>query len=286
MVENKMKRRQSFFPCIRRILLYLFAAILCICFIFPFFWMLRTSLMELKQIFLLPPVFLPDPLYWQNYPEAFGHFPLLRFIGNSFLISILSVVGAVFTSSLCAFGFSRIQWKLREPIFTVVLCSMMLPYAVTIIPTYLGWNMVGGVDTYLPLILPSWCGGGAMYIFLLRQFFLSLPKELDESAIVDGAGYFTIYSRIILPLTKPALIVVMLFSFQASWNDFLSPIVYLNTTDKYPMSVGLQLFSSSYSVAYGELMAVAVIAVLPCVLLFFAGQKYFIEGIALTGIKG
>lgn len=125
-----------------------------------------------------------------------------------------------------------------------------------------------------------------MYIFLLRQFFLSLPKELDESAIVDGAGYFTIYSRIILPLTKPALIVVMLFSFQASWNDFLSPIVYLNTTDKYPMSVGLQLFSSSYSVAYGELMAVAVIAVLPCVLLFFAGQKYFIEGIALTGIKG
>ena len=213
-----MKRRQSFFPCIRRILLYLFAAILCICFIFPFFWMLRTSLMELKQIFLLPPVFLPDPLYWQNYPEAFGHFPLLRFIGNSFLISILSVVGAVFTSSLCAFGFSRIQWKLREPIFTVVLCSMMLPYAVTIIPTYLGWNMVDGVDTYLPLILPSWCGGGAMYIFLLRQFFLSLPKELDESAIVDGAGYFTIYSRIILPLTKPALIVVMLFSFVIMWT--------------------------------------------------------------------
>ncbi len=125
-----------------------------------------------------------------------------------------------------------------------------------------------------------------MYIFLLRQFFLSIPKELDESAIVDGAGYFKIYYKIILPLTKPALIVVTLFSFQASWNDFLSPIIYINTTDKYPMSVGLQLFSSSYSVAYGQLMAAAVIAILPCIILFFIGQKYFVEGIALTGIKG
>ena len=267
-------------------MLYLFVLILLVCFVFPFFWMLRTSLMEINQIFQLPPVFIPDPLYWQNYPGAFNTFPLLQFIGNSFIISILSVVGSVFTSSLCAFGFSRIQWKLRNPIFTVVLCSMMLPYAVTIIPTYLGWNAVGGVDTYLPLILPYWCGGGAMYIFLLRQFFLSIPKELDESAIVDGAGYFKIYYKIILPLTKPALIVVTLFSFQASWNDFLSPIIYINTTDKYPMSVGLQLFSSSYSVAYGQLMAAAVIAILPCIILFFIGQKYFVEGIALTGIKG
>ena len=270
----------------KKAVLYLFVLILLVCFVFPFFWMLRTSLMEINQIFQLPPVFIPDPLYWQNYPGAFNTFTLLQFIGNSFIISILSVVGSVFTSSLCAFGFSRIQWKLRNPIFTVVLCSMMLPYAVTIIPTYLGWNAVGGVDTYLPLILPYWCGGGAMYIFLLRQFFLSIPKELDESAIVDGAGYFKIYYKIILPLTKPALIVVTLFSFQASWNDFLSPIIYINTTDKYPMSVGLQLFSSSYSVAYGQLMAAAVIAILPCIILFFIGQKYFVEGIALTGIKG
>lgn len=271
---------------IRRTVLYIGTAILLICFIFPFYWMLRTSFMETSQIFSLPPVFFPEPIFWQNYQGAFQVFPLLRFVSNSFVISILAVIGSVLTSSLCAFGFSRIKWKLREPIFNVILCSMMLPYAVTIIPTYLGWNVIGGVDTYLPLIIPYWCGGSAMYIFLLRQFFLSIPKELDESAIVDGAGYFTIYSKIIMPLTKPALIVVILFSFQTSWNDFLSPIIYINTTINYPLSVGLQLFSSSFSVAYGQLMAVAVIAILPCVILFFIGQKYFVEGIAITGIKG
>jgi multiple sugar transport system permease protein len=270
----------------RRVILYIGVVILLVCSVFPFYWMVRTSLMKIKQIFLLPPVFFPDPVYWQNYSGAFRMFPLVRFIGNSFFISVTATAGAVITSSLCAFGFSRIKWKLREPVFAVILSSMMLPFAVTIIPTYLGWRVVGGVDTYIPLILPYWLGGGALNIFLLRQFFLSLPKDLDESAVVDGAGYFTIYSRIIMPLTKPALIVVMLFAFQSSWNDFLAPLIYINTTEKYPMSVGLQLFSSSYSVEYGQLMAVAVIAILPCLILFFIGQKYFVQGIALTGIKG
>lgn len=278
-MENRFMR------IIKRAVLYFFTVILVIVFAFPFYWMLRTSLMEIKQVFKLPPVFFPNPIFWQNYQGAFQVFPLTRFITNSFVISFFAVVGSVITSSLCAFGFSRIKWKYREVIFNVILCSMMLPYAVTIIPTYLGWNAVGGVDTYLPLIIPYWCGGSAMYIFLLRQFFLSLPRALDESAFMDGAGYFTIYSKIIMPLTKPALIVVALFSFQTSWNDFLSPIIYINTTELYPLSVGLQLFSSSFSVAYGQLMATAVLAILPCIVLFFIGQKYFVEGIAITGIK-
>ena len=268
-----------------RILLYGSLFLLAFLFLFPFYWMLRTSVMELDDIFELPPVYFPREIQTEHYGEAFSVFPLGRYLLNSLLITALSTIGAMLSASLCAFGFSRIRWKGRELIFTVVLSSMLLPSAVTMIPVFLGWNAIGLTDTYLPLIIPSWFGGGAMNIFLLRQFFRMIPKEMDESARMDGAGYLQIYWNIILPLSKPVLVVVMLFAFMASWNDFLNPIIYLNDQMKYTISIGLQLFMTAYQTSWNQLMAAAVIAVIPCVLLFLFGQRFIVEGINLTGLK-
>ena len=175
---------------------------------------------------------------------------------------------------------------MREKVFTVVLSSMLLPSAVTLIPTFLEWHAIGVTDSYIPLIVPYWFGGGAMNIFLLRQFFRTIPKSLDESAVIDGAGYLTIYFRIVLPLSKPVLVVVLMFAFTTSWNDFLNPIIYLNTQSKYTLSIGLQLFMTAFQTSWNQLMAAATIAVIPCVIIFLYSQKYIIEGITFTGMKG
>lgn len=206
--------------------------IISLLFLFPFYWMVRTSVMDLGDIFEIPIVYVPREIQTEHYAAAFTVFPLAQYLLNSLFITMLATIGAMLSSSLCAFGFSRIQWRGRETVFTIVLSSMLLPSAVTLIPTFLGWNAIGLTDTYIPLILPYWFGGGAMNIFLLRQFFRTIPKALDESAMMDGASLLTIYSRIVLPLSKPVMVVVMLFAFMASWSDFLNPIIYLNTQSK------------------------------------------------------
>ncbi len=279
-----MRRRRK--KGIRRTVLHIVLALITLLTLFPFYWMLRTSVMNLGDIFAIPLIFVPRKVEWEHYREAFSVFPLGRYFLNSCLITVLATAGALLSSSLCAFGFSRIRWRAREWVFTVTLSSMLLPVAVTIIPTFLLWRKVGVTDSYLPLIAPWWLGGGAMHIFLLRQFFRTIPLELDESAKVDGASYWQIYSRIILPLSKPAMMVVMIFAFTASWNDFLSPIIYLNSQKKYTMSIGLQLFMTAYQTSWNQLMAAAVAAVLPCALLFLAGQRHIVGGINITGIKG
>lgn len=247
--------------------------------------MLRTSVMDLGDIFELPPVYFPRDVQLEHYRDAFSVFPLGRYMINSLFITGLGTIGAMFTSSLCAFGFSRIRWRGRETVFTIVLSSMLLPSAVTMIPVFLGWKAIKMTDTYWPLIVPYWFGGGAMNIFLLRQFFRMIPKEMDESAQMDGASYFKIYSRIILPMSKPVMMVVMLFSFMASWNDFLNPMIYLNTQKKYTLSIGLQLFMTAYQTSWNQLMAAAVVAVIPCIVLFLCGQRFIVEGINLTGLN-
>lgn len=277
-----MRKRKKI---IRGFFLYLSLLLLSVLFLFPLYWMLRTSVMDLGDIFELPPVFIPREIQTEHYREAFSVFPLGRYMLNSLFITGMSTIGALFTSSLSAFGFSRIKWRGREMVFTVVLSSMLLPSAVTMIPVFLGWNAVGMTNTYFPLIVPYWFGGGAMNIFLLRQFFRTIPKELDESAYMDGASYFEIYRRIILPLSKPVLVVVVLFAFTASWNDFLNPVIYLSTQSKYTISIGLQLFMTAYQTSWNQLMAAAVISVVPCVILFIFGQKFIVEGINLTGLK-
>ncbi|RCX23652.1 carbohydrate ABC transporter membrane protein 2 (CUT1 family) [Fontibacillus phaseoli] len=251
----------------------------------PLVWLIRSSLMNMGQIFELPPVWIPRPVQFSNYSEALTILPFGQYFVNTAIIVVFSVLGVIITSSISAYSFARMKWRGRNMVFGLLLSSMMLPYAVTLIPTFIGWSQIGLTNSFIPLIAPAWFGGGAFNIFLLRQFYLSIPRDLDEAAYVDGAGHWRIFRSIILPLTKPALIVVGLFSFLAAWNDFLGPLVYLNDETKYTLALGLQQFKGMYSAEWHLMMAAATVVLLPAIIVFFIGQRYFIEGITLTGIK-
>ena len=212
--------------------------------------------------------------------------PFGQYYLNTSFITLMTVLGTVVSSTLSAYAFSRVQWPGRDKIFGLLMTGMMLPFAVTLIPLFIGWKTVHAIDTYWPLILPAWLGGGMSNVFLLRQFFRGIPREYDEAAFVDGAGHIVIFTRIILPLTKPAIITVAIFSFLASWNDFLGPLVYLNSESRYTVALGLQQFMGTYSAQWHLMMAASTVAIIPVVVLFFFGQRYLIEGISLTGVKG
>lgn len=264
-------------------LLLIIGSILCL---MPLFWMLRSSLMTNVEIFMVPIRWLPEVFQWENYRDVFETLPFLKYYANSLTLVVFVVSGAIITSSLCAYGLSRINWAGKKIVFTCIMGSMMLPVAVTIIPTFLMFRRIGLTNSLIPLIIPAWLGGGAFYIFLLRQFFLSIPKDLDEAARIDGATHLQIYSKIILPLTKPALVVVGMFAFMNTWNDFLGPLIYLNSDDKYTVALGLQLFVGSYRAEWQLMMAAACLVVIPAILVFMIGQRYLIEGITMTGVKG
>lgn len=255
-------------------------------FLLPFIWMLRSSLTELSQIFETPPRWIPDPFRWENYRDAVTFVPFGTYFFNTFVVVAGCLCGILMTSSLAAFSFSRIPWPGRNIVFGMLLSSMMLPGAVTLIPTFIGWKTLGFYNTFVPLIVPSWLGGGAYNIFLLRQFYMGIPKALDEAAYVDGAGYLRIYWNVVLPLSRPALIVVGLFAFLFHWNDFFGPLIYLKDNHLYTLALGLQQFQGTYSSEWGLLMAASTLVVMPCVIIFMIGQKSFIQGIALTGMKG
>ncbi|MBW8347908.1 carbohydrate ABC transporter permease [Bacillus sp. IITD106] len=282
-----MSRKKWISKCI----VYLLLIVGSVASMLPFYWLIRSSLMSTSQIFELPPVWIPSPFKLTNYGEALTILPFGRYFTNSAIIVLLTVTGTMISASLTAYGFSRLRWPGRNLIFGILLTGMMLPYAVTLIPTFIGWSFIGAIDTYFPLIVPAWFGGsgalgsGAFYIFLLRQFYLTLPRSLDEAAYIDGASYFRVYWQIILPLTKPAIIVVGLFSFMSNWNDFLGPLVYLNSDEKFTVALGLAQFQGLYTAQWELLMAAAVVVSLPALILFFIGQRYFIEGVALTGVK-
>jgi multiple sugar transport system permease protein len=242
--------------------------------------------MDLTQIFVTPPIWIPKPFVFTNFKDAWTAIPFMKFFGNTMIIVISSVAGSVLASSICAYSFARLKWPGRNFFFILVLSSMMMPGAVTMIPTFVGWKFLGATNSLIPLTVPIWFGGGAFNVFLLRQFFSSIPKELDEAAYVDGASYFRVYRSIILPLSKSALIVVGLFSFLGAWNDFMGPLIYLNDEAKFTLSLGLQLFKGMYTAQWQLMMAATVIVLIPSLIVFFIGQKYIIEGIATTGIKG
>lgn len=263
------------------------ALILISCmFIIPFVWLVRSSLMNLSQIFTMPPEWIPKSFQWGNFHKALTVLPFDVFFKNTLIIVVTVLVGTVITSSIGAFGFSRIQWKGRDAVFALLMTSMMLPAAVTMIPSFLGWQLMGFYDTLYPLIVPAYFGGGIFNIFLLRQFYLSIPRDFDEAAYVDGANYWQIYTRIIFPLSRSAIIVVALFSFLASWNDFMGPLIYLKSDKWFTLALGLQMFQGTYTAQWDLLMAASATVVLPCVIVFLAGQRYFLEGITLTGLKG
>ena len=254
--------------------------------IIPLIWMIRSSFMGMQQIFIFPPEWIPTPWVFTNYPEALTTVPFIQYFLNTITILIPSVLGTLVTASMAAFAFARLKWPGRNFVFAVLMTTLMLPYAVTLIPTFLIWAKLGLINTYWPLILPKWFGGGIFYIFLLRQFFLTIPTELEEAATIDGANPLQIFWHIIIPLSRPALITVGIFSALAEWNDFLGPLIYLNDSRKFTIALGLAEFTGLYSSQWHLLMAASTVVIIPVVILFFFAQRYFIEGIALTGTKG
>jgi multiple sugar transport system permease protein len=265
---------------------YIALIFISIVFIVPFIWLLRSSFMDAAQIFTMPPEWIPQPFKFENYANALSVLPFATFFKNTLMIVIGVLFGTVLTSSLAAFGFSRIDWKGRDLIFGILLSSMMLPGAVTLIPSFLGWKTLGFYDTFYPLIVPAFFGGGAFNIFLLRQFYMSIPRDFDEAAFVDGASLLQIFRKIILPLSRSALIVVGLFTFLGTWNDFMGPLIYLKSDKLFTVALGLQMFQGTYTAQWELLMAASTVVILPCVLVFLIGQRYFLEGITLTGLKG
>ncbi len=252
----------------------------------PFLWLVSTSLKEQRQIFVYPPQWIPNPIRWQNYPEALTSLPFARYTLNTLLITSLTMIGVLLTSSLCAYGFARLRFPGRDLIFMVLLSTLMLPYAVIMIPQYIMFKYLGWIDTYLPLVVPFWFGGGIFNIFLLRQFFRTIPADLTEAARIDGASELRIYWQIILPLAGPALAVVAIFTFINSWNDFLGPLIYLSSQSKYTMALGLASFKGLYATQWHYLMAASTVMVIPIIVLFFLAQRYFVQGIVMTGTKG
>jgi multiple sugar transport system permease protein len=254
-------------------------------YLLPLYWLIRSSFMDLAQIFKLPPQWIPNPLYYKNYPEALTILPFGRYFINTTRIMVINVTGALITSSFCAFGFARIKFKGKNILFGCVISTMMLPYAVTLIPTFIGWRTLGAYGTILPLTVPVWFGGGAFNIFLLRQFFLTIPVDLDEATIMDGGSYFRIWWQVIVPLSTPAMVVIGLFTFLNNWNDFMGPLIYLDAEKKYTLALGLQLFKGLYNAQWHLMMAAATVVLIPAITVFLIGQKYFIQGITMTGLK-
>jgi multiple sugar transport system permease protein len=254
-------------------------------FIIPFLWMVRTSLMAVDKIFEYPPQIIPNPVAWGNYQEMWNTGPFLDWVRNSTIVTLTTMVGETITSMLVAFGFARTRFPGRDKLFVFVLASLMIPYYVVLVPRFILFRDLGWINTLYPLIVPE-LFGSAFSIFVLRQFFLTLPIELDEAAAIDGAGPWTILWRVVAPLSKPAIATVAVFSFINHWNDFVQPLIYLQTPGALTLAVGIRWFTGRFATEFHLLMAVSVVALLPILIIFFIAQKQFIQGIALTGVKG
>lgn len=263
---------------------YLLIAAGSLVFLLPLFWMVSSSLKPDYQILDFPPRWLPNPVRWQNYPEALSYVPFGRFALNTLIIAAGAIVGNILSCTLVAYGFARLRAPGREAWFMLMLATMMLPYPVTMIPIYIEFKALHWINTFLPLIVPAFFGS-PFYIFLLRQFFMNIPRELEDAALIDGAGRLQILWRIILPISTPALAAIAIFNFQGVWNDFLPPLIYLHDQSKYTIALGLNFFRSTYQVRWGYLMAACVVTLLPVLAVFFLAQKQFIQGISMTGLK-
>jgi multiple sugar transport system permease protein len=252
----------------------------------PFFWMLSTSIKSTSDTFIYPLVWIPSPIVWQNYPNALAAGNFLRAFRNTILLVVPTVVGDTASCALVGYGFARIRFPGRNALFIFVISTIMLPREVMLIPTYIVYRELGWLDTFLPFWVPAVLGAGTFYVFLMRQFFLAIPTELDDAARVDGCGTFGIFWRIMLPLAKPALIAISLFSFVANWNDFFRPLIFLTSPEKQPLTLMLVTFQGAFRTDWGQLMAVAVLMMMGPLLIFFFAQRMFIQGIVFTGIKG
>ena len=260
--------------------------LLGVVFLAPFAWMVSTSLKPVNETMTLPPRWIPSVVQWHNYPDAvhaMGDF--WRYAANSLFLCVMTVIGTVTSSALAAYGFSRIEWRGRDRVFLLLLATMMIPYPVIVVPVYGLFKSLGWIGTLKPLWVPSFLAG-AFNVFLLRQFFMSLPRDMTEAARIDGCSEWQILTRIVLPLSRSALLVVAIFQFMATWNDFLAPLLFLTEQKDFTLALGLQSFQSQNGgTAWHQLMAASTLVTLPVIVLFFLAQRTFIEGIASTGGK-
>ncbi|MCD6205429.1 MAG: carbohydrate ABC transporter permease [Candidatus Marinimicrobia bacterium] len=271
---------------LNRVIVYLFLLAVAAMLILPFLWILSTSLKGNESIFVIPPKWIPKRFHWENYSNVFAKMPFLTYLRNSVFISAMTIIGTLLSSSLVAYAFACLKWPGRNGVFIFVLATMMLPTQVTMIPLFVLFKNFGWLNTFKPLIIPAFFGGGAFNIFLLRQFFLTIPRELFDAARIDGCSEWRIYYNIVLPLAKPALATVAILTFMMTWNDFFGPLIYLSDKLKGTLALGLAMFVGQHQTEWGMLMAASVMMMIPVIILFFLFQKYFIKGFMMSGIKG
>jgi multiple sugar transport system permease protein len=264
---------------------YVLLAAFTVLLAFPFIWLVRSALMTNAQMFHLPVEWIPNPWRFNNFVGALTSRPFVEYFRNTMLIELCVVPGVLVSSSLAAFAFSRLRWPGRDLVFFILLTALMVPYVVVLIPTFLMWRTVGAIGTYVPLIVPAWLGGGAFNIFLLRQFFLTIPRDIDEAAYLDGANPLQVLWHILLPLSRPVLVIVAVLSFIYTWNDFIAPLIYITDPDQFTLTMGLAYFTQPDEAGgnWGYLMAASTSIILPLVAVFFVGQRYIMTGITIGG---
>ena len=287
-------RQRAWRHLLGRAVLYLAVIVIAAIFFAPFLWTVATSLKDVSEVFVFPPTLFPQVPKPENYLRIFEKVPFGLFYRNTIIVTLFATLGTVMSTTLVAYGFARKRFPGRNFLFLVVISTLMLPFEVTIIPQFLLFRELGWLDTLLPLIVPEFFAVGAFYIFLMRQFMMTIPLEFDEAAMIDGANSLQILWQVLLPLIRPAIITVAILSFLAHWNDFFAPLIYLNSTENLTLSIGLRWFQTSGGYAGGDageprehlLMAASLMATAPCVALFFVAQRYFVQGIVMSGIKG
>jgi len=279
--KRAKKRREDRTDILATILLIILGIVV----MFPIYWIFRSSLMTNAELYSYPPSFLPPAWRFDNYPKTLEVFDYWKFLGNTMLILIPSVIGAVITATMGGYAFARLRFRGKKFLFMLCVGSMLLPSMVTLIPIFVAWAKLGLVNTYWPLILPHFCGGGAFNIFLIRQFVKTVPRELDEAAIIDGCGYYRILIYIIVPVIKSAMIVVGLLKFIELWNDLLQQVTYITRKDRYTLALGLNIFKGSFNDDWSSIMCATCLSFIPGIVFYLIGQRYFVEGIVMTGMK-
>lgn len=265
--------------------IFLFLCFASLSYMVPLGWMLSTALKTNEQLYRIPSGWIPQPMVWENFTRAVNVFPFWLYLRNSVITSVVPVFGVLISSTVVAYAFARVNWVGRDAVFMIVLATLMLPFQVTFIPTYVIFAKFNLINTFWPLLIPSFFGG-AWNIFFIRQFFRSIPMDLSDAAIIDGCSHIDVLWRILVPLSRPALATIGVFTFMHHWNDLFAPIIYLSKESLYTLQIGLTYFMSEIRTEWQLLMAASLLVLLPSIVIFFFGQKYFVQGITLTGIKG
>ena len=282
-------RRRNRNKRLRRIAYVLFVYAIAIpgaiLFLMPFLWMFSTSLKASNEIFIFPPRWIPDPIHWENYAEALALAPFGLYLQNTLIITLGNMLGNLVSCTLAAYGFARLRARGKNFLFLLMLGTIMLPNWVTLIPQYILFTSIGWSNSFAPLMVPAWFGW-PFFIFLLRQFFMTIPKDLEESARLDGASNFGIFWRIFLPLSKPALATIAVLAFIGNWNNFLAPLIYLRDTDLHTLAIAINRFRGQYAIYYNYMMAVSILVIIPVIIIFFISQRFIVKGIVTTGLKG